>query len=148
MRAYEDIVRILSRIESTESMYATITVEDLPHLQRLIHDDEPWLAARAVFAASRLRDRKANELVLDGARDVRPELRVAAAASAFCLPQALADQLLETLLDDQDVGVRKFSIQAVSASSSDKLKQKLRTLATNDVNHHLRTVAETQARKL
>jgi hypothetical protein len=148
MKTYDDIVRILSTIEPTEDMYAAIALEDLPHLQRLSHDTEPWRAARAVFAASRLRGLAANNLVLGAARDARPELRVAAAASASLLPQNVADQLLEPLLDDHDVGVRKFSVQSVTASSSDKLKQKLRTLATSDVNHPLRAVAELQMRKL
>jgi HEAT repeat protein len=148
MNTYEDVVRILSPIEPTEDMYAAITLEDLPHLQRLSHDPEPWRAARAVFAASRLRGLAANNLVLAATRDPRPELRVAAAASASRLPPAVAEQLLATLLDDHDVGVRKFSIQAIDASSSVALKQKLRTLAANDPNHQLRALAELQARKL
>lgn len=54
--------------------------------------------------------------------------------------------MLEPLIDDHDVGVRKFSIQAISPASSDTLKQKLRALATGD--HPLRSIAELQARKL
>lgn len=69
MKTYEDVVRILSPIEPTEDMYAAITLEDLAHLQRLSHDAEPWRAARAVFAASRLRGLAANNLVIAAARD-------------------------------------------------------------------------------
>lgn len=148
MKTYEEIVRILSAIEPTEDMYAKITHEDLPHLQRLSHDAEPWRAARAVFAASRLQGVGASNLVVAAAADARPELRIAAAASASRLPQVASDQVLSTLLDDHDIGVRKFSIQAIAAGSSDVVKMKLRTLAKSEPDHQIRAIADAHAQKL
>src|SRR5690242_14722585 len=113
-RTTQELAEAISAIEPTEQMYASLTTEDVPGLQELVANAEPWLAARAIFALARLSAAapEASLSVRSAASDPRVEIRVAVAASAALLPNSQGAQLLTALLDDSDVGVRKFSIES------------------------------------
>lgn len=137
---FEQVKELLSRIEAREEMYHQLGPEDLPHLQRLMKDEEAWLAARAVFAAARLPSGEARELLVEAAADPRPQMRIAVATG---LQQAAAsgggaesagfadssDELLESLLQDPDPGVVKYAVRAVSGSASPAVREKLSEIA-------------------
>ncbi len=141
MKTYEEVRTILSDIEPSDDMYSSLDTDDIPHLRQLLQENEPWLASRAVFALSRLPTRDADALLLQAARDQRSEVRVAAAVCSAQLPADVSDQVLDSLIDDQDLGVRKFAVQSITAASSDAIKQKLRRISSADDNEFIKSIA-------
>jgi len=131
----------LSEIEPTESMYRGIGAAEVPLLRQLLEDKEAWVAARAVDALSRIDTPEAHASVAEAARSPRPELRVAAAVNAPKLSLDQCDRVLDVLLDDTNVGVRKFAISSVSERNSLKVKEKLRSIANSDADRMLRQLA-------
>src|SRR5215210_1265089 len=113
----KDLHDRLSAIEPTEEIYSGISEEDVPALEQLLEFEEPWLAARAVYAIGRVGGAQAADLLGKAARDRRPEVRVAVADSAGRVPVEVSDPLLAELLADSDAGVRKFALRAVSDAS-------------------------------
>jgi len=130
----------LSEIEPTERMYEGIGPSEVPVLRQLLDDEEAWLAARAVYALSRINTPEAHAAVAEAAGSPRPELRVAAAVNAPRLPPELSDRVLDLLLDDGNVGVRKFAIKA-SDKNSPRLRGKLESIVTSDPDNVLRQLA-------
>lgn len=122
----------LSAIEPDEHMYEGIEPSEIPLLAQLLNDEEPWMAARAVFALSRIRDPGALTILSQSVTDSRPEIRVALAASTSNLQPTQANDILLTLLADTELGVRKFAIKSVSETHNAVVHTKLRELANQD----------------
>jgi HEAT repeat protein len=122
----------LSMIEPTESMYEGITQADVPLLEELISDREEWLAARAVFALSRVGTPDSLAAVTRAAADPRPPVRVAVAASVSQRPITLPDDVLVQLLRDRDAGVRKFAPLAVKPENGREPRAVLDRVAADD----------------
>src|SRR5258707_3402040 len=106
----EELRRQWSAPEPADGTFSGIGPAELPLLEQLMQDPEPWLAARAVVAASRIADPRALALLQRAAHDPREEVRVALAASVTRVAASDANALLLSLLDDADLGVRKFAI--------------------------------------
>ena len=145
---FDQVAFRLSAIEPNEGMYAGIGPAEIPVLRQLLQDQEPWKAARAVYALSRIDDAEVVPIIRDAASDPRSQVRVAVAASAKHLKPEWANALLTTLLDDADMGVRKFAVQSVSSVHAPAVHEKLRQLRLHDsvpalralTDHHLRSV--------
>jgi HEAT repeat protein len=106
------------------------------------------LAARAVFAASRLADPRALALLRRATTDSRQQVRIAVAASLTRIIPANATDLLLPLLDDADLGVRKFAITSVTAAHDPAVLRKLRDLQARDPVPALRDHAASRLRDL
>jgi len=148
MKTYDDIRNLLSAIEPTEEMYSGLTADDLPQLQSMMSEAEPWLAARAVFAASRLPTSAAHAFLIKASTDHRPQVRVALAASVGQTQHPVADEVLLRLLDDGDMGVKKFAIGAIGSHSSTQLKEKLSSLASQTQDSYIRQLAREKSKLL
>jgi HEAT repeat protein len=122
----------LSAIEPTEEIYSGISEEDVPTLEQLLEFEEPWLAARAVYALGRVGGTTAADALGKAARDRRPEVRVAVADSATRVPAKVSDALLAALLADSDAGVRKFALRAVSEDSGQEPLAQVERMAEED----------------
>jgi HEAT repeat protein len=138
----------LSAVEPDDSTYFGIGPAELPLLEQLLQDPEAWLAARAVFAASRIPDPRAVALLQRAARDPRQEVRVAVAASVERIAPTSANPLLLSLLDDTDHGVRKFAIKSVSGAHDPAVLTKLREVQARDPLPALRDHAASRLRQL
>ena|SRR5215207_3988955 len=138
----------LSVIEPDEHTYDGIGPSEVDLLSQMLDDEEAWLAARAVHALSRINEDKARDAIVTAAGKPRMELRVAAAASADALPPSVSDEVLSRLLDDSQIGVRKFAIKSVSNRNSEAIRERIRQIATTDPNARLRQIAETKARSV
>src|SRR5438874_199410 len=95
-----DLRRQLSAIEPDEGTFENIGPSEVDLLRELLDDEEPWLAARAVYALVRIDSEGARELLLSAAESPRQEVRVALAAAAERLPLSVSDAILPALLDD------------------------------------------------
>src|SRR4051812_28603135 len=107
----EQLRNRLSDIEPEPGMYAGLGLPEIPLLAQLVQDDEAWMASRAVFALSTVPDPRAVTVVSQAATDPRQEVRVAVAASVGNLEPQNASNILLRLLEDTEVGVRKFAVQ-------------------------------------
>ena len=144
----EELRQQLSAIEPDERTYRGIGSEEVPLLRRLLDDEERWLAARAVFALSRVGSSEAYSALEAAAEDQREEVRVAVAAASTSLPIDTSDALLERLLNDQSSGVRRFAIESVSERNGLRIRTRLQDIASADTDPYLRLLAQQQEARL
>jgi HEAT repeat protein len=144
----EELRSQLSAIEPDEATYSGIGPAELPLLELLARDPEPWMASRAVFAASRVADARAKAILARAASDPRSELRVAAAAATKNLAPAEANSLLLQALNDSDLGVRKFAVQAVAPAHAEPVHARLRELEAEDPAPAIRNAAKSRIAEL
>ncbi|MGK5556839.1 HEAT repeat domain-containing protein [Actinomadura kijaniata] len=136
----------LSTIESDERTYAGIGPEDVEALTALMHDEEGWLAARAVHALSRVDDEAARRAVRSAAESPRLEVAAAAASCAARLPGRESDQVLARLLDDRRPAVRKVAVRSVTDRNAPSLRRRVADLASSDDDRRIRDVAGRRSR--
>jgi HEAT repeat protein len=141
MKTFQEVRSLLSVIESDEKMFSQITEEDIPSLKMLLKDSESWRSARAVFALSRLKHPEAHNLVKNAIKDKRNEVRVAIAVASTLLPIPIAEQILNVLLKDKDMGVKEFAIDSISTNPSKKIKNQLQKLSLSDVSDYIKTIS-------
>jgi HEAT repeat protein len=144
----DQLRRQLSAIEPDDTTFAGIKPSDIPLLEQLLQDNEPWMAARVIFALSRLDDDRAVAAIRKVVADPRPEVRVAVAASAANLHSVQSDRILSALLNDPDVGVRKFAIQSISEKNKAGIRSKLQAIETQDPVSQIREHARQKRREL
>jgi hypothetical protein len=138
----------LSAIEPDEATYEGIDASEVDLLRELLDGEEPWLAARAAHALSRIDSDDARDALLRATNHLRPEVRVTVAASAQALPPAVSDEILSRLLNDSDIGVRKFAIKSTSDQNNDVIKQRLREIAAFEAGTALGQIAEQKVRTI
>jgi HEAT repeat protein len=138
----------LSATEPTEGTYFGIGPAEIPLLEQLLQDQEGWMAARAIYALSRISDTRAVNILSQAVAHPRQEVRVALAACASHLRPEDANGILTKLLTDTDMGVRKFAIKAVSEAHSTAVHAKLRDLETQDQAPWVRELAKSKLREL
>jgi len=136
----------LGQIEPSPRMYEGFEASDVAPLVELLRDDEPWMAARAVHALLRIDVPAAHDALLKALGDERPEVRVALASGAPSAPAAIADTLVATLLGDANVGVRKFAIRAVGASSGPAVRERLEAALRAEPDAALKALASERLR--
>jgi HEAT repeat protein len=117
--------------------------EALPHLRQLAQGDDPMLASKAVYLASLIGTDQSVTIVNEAAAKPDPIVRAAAAGAVRNLDQA-PNQLLNSLLNDRDVGVRKLALRSVEASRPSlppDVATNVRDMSVNDPNPQLRQLA-------
>jgi HEAT repeat protein len=144
----DEMRRKLGDIEPTEAMFDGITASDLPILNELLDDPEPWLAARAVLAIARIPTSSAsirmNQLMVDD----RPEVRTALAMAISYMDPATAKQTIKALLGDVNIGVRKMAIMNVNKSHGAEITRQLEHMMTREEVPMLRTNIEEKVQEL
>jgi hypothetical protein len=141
----EELRTQLSDIEPTEQTYDGIGPAEVGLLRELVGDEEPWLAARAVHALGRVDSDDARQALIEATQDARPEVRVAVAATARSVPPDVSDALLSRLLDDPDVGVRKFAVTSSSERNGLEVRARIKELRQVEPNERVRALASEKA---
>lgn len=144
----DEVRRQLSAIEPDESIYTGLGSSEIPLLQQLLSDPEPWMSARAIFALSRIVDNNAVEVIRNAISDPRPEVRVAIAASAVNLAVTDSNVILAKVLEDQDIGVRKFAVASISTENDPSIHTRLQTIESQDPSSLIREHARLKRREL
>ena len=142
MKSIRKIKTILSDIEAGEGMYAKLNEADIPMITQLMHKAEPWLAARCIYALSRIGGEEANATIMEAAADLRQEVRLAVANASSVLPDTVSNVVLDSLIEDGDIGVRKFAIKSISNAADTRLIEKLHVLSQDSTNEVLKKIAE------
>jgi len=147
-KTLEELRNQLSAIEPDIDMFDGIGPSEIPLLEQLLQDEEAWMASRAIFALSRIPDPKALAILSHEVSDPRPEVKVALAASVKNLKSSDANDILLKLLNDTNIGVRKFAIQAVSPNHNVSVREMLKNLEMQDPIPPIRDSAKDKLREL
>lgn len=140
MKNYNKVKSILSEIEPSEIMYSRISEEDIASLERMLLEQEAWLASRAVFALSRLKSKQAIDILEELANNPRIEVRVALAAATENLPLNISEDILSKLIKDKEIGVRKFAYQKISVKHTPHLIEQLHNAINEENNLPLKEI--------
>jgi HEAT repeat protein len=109
----EQVLNHLDREEPDYGLAAQLGTEALPHLVALLQGDDEARATKAASLAGAIESRESVNVLEIAAADVRPTVRVAAAAATSRLAAPEANRILGALVEDPDAGVRKVALRAV-----------------------------------
>ena len=122
----QDVRAALEPEEPDYQAAAALGPDALPHLEVLVHEDDPMLASKAAYAASLLEGNQGQAVITAAAQHSDSAVRVAAAAAARNLPASDASDVLSGLIADADPGVRKVARASVPGDASQALTDQLR----------------------
>jgi len=149
-RKKERIVNLLSAYEPDYSrITAKLSEKDIPILNELVMQGPVDVAARAIICLGWLSSEKGIPAIEFAAKSDNPILRLTAAHSLGNLSNKPgAWDLICGLLDDNDIGVRKFALKSIGHSKIPHLKEKVVQVSLSDPNEHIRKLAEHVLEKL
>jgi HEAT repeat protein len=136
----EQVLAQLSPDEPNYQQAARLGPDALPHLIRLVQEGDPELASKATYLAGFINVDQSAEVVAQAARSADPVLRVAAAASLSNLSEIPVSPA-NSLLDDQDPGVRRLTLESLQIRRPAGFKAKVRGLAKSDPDTTVRHLA-------
>ncbi|NES82741.1 MAG: HEAT repeat domain-containing protein [Moorea sp. SIO2B7] len=137
---------IIARLQLDEPNYASSAkvfgAEALPILAELVSSEDEKLASRATSLAGFINAPGSREIIELAAQSSNPVIRVSAAGALRRLStptfENLPPQILSSLLDDNDVSVRKLALRAVEVHRPLSVLEKVRELNERDPNPRLR----------
>ena len=123
----EELIKFIDLDEPDyPSIVAKLSLEDIPLLIELSKDPNLAIATKAISCLGMMNAEKAVVGIQAAVVSANPVLRVAAAhalRNSAALPSAV--KLIDKLLDDSDIGVRKFALKAVNHANIKSLKAKV-----------------------
>ena len=106
------------------------------------------MASKATYMASLIEDPHSAEILRRAAGSDRAEVRVAAAGGASNLSPSAASDVLQPLLTDRDVGVRKVALKSVPEEAPSGLPATVQSLSEADSNEAIRELSNRVADRL
>jgi hypothetical protein len=143
----EQVRAHLDRDEPDYPAAAQLGANALPHLAQLVQGTDPMLASKAAYLASLIQSDRSIAVLEQAANSSHNEVRVAAAAGVRNLKQAPIS-LVDTLLKDPYVGVRKVTLRSIEAQPMKGLKVKIEEIAKKDSDGFIRNLASQIANRL
>jgi HEAT repeat protein len=143
--------QVLAEIDSEEPRYDQIRAlgpDALPHLDMLVEADDGLRAAKAAYAASLIGGADSIDLLRKAADHQDPQVRVAAASGLKNAADQAPTEVLESLLADEDAGVRKMAVGTAGDLNRADLRDKVAGIAADDPEEFLRTAASDVARDI
>jgi len=141
MGTMQQIRAILDSDEPDYALAAQLGPDALPHIETLVKDVDPMLASKAAYLAGLIQDNRSTTVLKVAAQSKYPEVRIAAAAGARHLSTQAASDVLITLLEDQDPGVRKIALKSAPIDAPLALRKKIESLTTKDPENFLRSLS-------
>lgn len=139
----EDVRAALLPDEVDYASAARLGPESLPHLRQLVQGDDPMLAAKAAYLASMIAAPGQEDVLQEAGRSRDATVRLAAATALGRLRPEAAERLASSLLEDEDLGVRKHAVLAAAAfSDRGEVARRLRRVQEEDPSDSLRKLAE------
>jgi hypothetical protein len=135
------VVALLNPDEMNHRAAARHGAQLLPHLRTIVAGSNVALAARAAVLAGHIDDPGTPGVLAVAARHASPVVRVAAANAMRAVRRPAVVATLLRLLDDRDIGVRKFAIKASVQQRDPRLQAKVATLGAGDPSPALRQIA-------
>jgi len=142
MVTMEDVRRAIDPDEPDyEGAVEELGSEALPFLAELSRNEDAMLASKAVSLAGLIGGDDAIPIVEGAAEAELPEVRIVAATAAGRLGNRGEDALVR-LLDDEDVGVRKYALRAVPDTVPKRVRDVLERMSTSDADPSVRRRVE------
>ncbi len=140
-------VEIIKMIDLDEPDYEQIlkklNPDDVPILTALTNDPNVAIAVKAISCLGLMNSDKAVAGIQVAVLHPNPVLRVAAAhalRNATAVPAAV--QMIDHLLDDNDIGVRKFALKTVSHANISSLKNKVQAMNIKENTEAMKTLSQ------
>ncbi|MED3025640.1 MULTISPECIES: HEAT repeat domain-containing protein [Bacillus cereus group] len=144
----EKIIELLNRDEPDYAAAADLGPESIPILLDLTKNGGKEIAPRAVYTASLIQYEKTNQVLEEGASSSIPDVRVATAAAFKNFnQQSMGDvdsNILTSLLQDEDAGVRKVTLSTISQNqiNNTTVRSGVEKLVNQEENKQVRALAE------
>ena len=146
----EELVRLINLDEPDyPRIVQQLTKDDVPLLTQLAQDPNPGLATKAISCLGLMNEETAVAGLQAAVANADPVYRIAAAhALRNVASSPVGVRLLGKLLDDQDVGVRKFALKSVDVGNISSLKEQVRQVNLREQNVDLKTLSQDLLQKL
>src|SRR5262245_30568446 len=135
---------VLAHLGHEEPNYAhsaaTLGPDAVPHLMRVVEDQDAGIAAQATYLAGWINSNDSLAVIERAARSRHTVVRVAAAGSLRLL-SSIPPVLAIHLLNDEIVGVRKLALKSLAVHRPAGVRDKVQEVANNDPNLELRRLA-------
>jgi HEAT repeat protein len=153
MKKIKEIIQILSADEPDYSSIASKLVEeDYEAINKLTKNRSTTIAARAIICLGYRGAEKSMDAIVSAAKNNNPVLRLAAAQALSKMKgvssSPYAVKLLDDLLDDKDIGVKKFALKATGNVSIPTLKKKIKKVSESDQNNNIKKLAQSVLEQL
>ena len=113
----------------------------IPFLMELVQGGDLGLASKATYLASLIKSKQSADVLEAAAARDEPVVRVAAASCIRNLSQTRAEHMLDRMIDDPDVGIRKVALTSAVNLTSPKVAAKLQQMAETDPEPFVRELA-------
>jgi HEAT repeat protein len=137
----KQVLAALDREEPDYHLATRLGPEALPHLLHLVEEGSPGIASKAIYLAGFINTDQSEAVIEMAAHSPDPALRVAAAGALGSLKK-VSSRLIIDLLEDPDVGVRKFALKAIEVHRPTDVRAKVQEIADKDPNMMLRQLAK------
>jgi HEAT repeat protein len=144
----EQVRAFLDPEEPDYQQAAQLGTEALPHLEELVEETDALLASKAAYMASLIEDPHSADILRRAAASDRAEVRAAAAGGASNLSPSAASNVLQPLLTDRDVSVRKVALKSVPEEAPSGLRATVQSLSEADSNPAIRELSNRVAARL
>lgn len=144
------IKKVRAHLDPEEPDYAAaaqLGAGAMPHLKQLVQGSDAMLASKAAYLASMIQSDESGAVLQQAASSSHITVRIAAAAGIRNLRQAPMS-LVENLLKDGDMGVRKVTLNSIKARPIKNVKIKVDNIAQNDSEVFLRNLATEISKRL
>jgi len=137
----EQVRAVLDSEEPNYVQGAQLGLDALPYLESLVTGADPMLASKATYLASLIRGEQSVRILQEAARSESLVVRVAAAGAVRNLDESVASDILFSLVDDQNIGVRKVALESVPANVTPSLRDKIQDLTQTESNVEIRNLS-------
>lgn len=146
----EELIKMINLDEPDyERIVSRLTKDDIPLLTELSKDQNPAIATKAISCLGLMQTDKALSGLQDASKHPDPVIRIAAAQALRNMSKVpAAVNLLGSMLDDGDIGVRKFALKSVEHANISTLKEKVQKMSQHENNEHLKNLSGEVLQKL
>lgn len=146
----EELIKMINLDEPDyQAIVSKLSADDIPLLIELTKHENPAIATKAISVLGLMKSEQALQGLNDAVSHPDPVRRIAAAHSLRNLATVRGStQMLEKLLDDHDMGVRKFALKTVEAAKISSLKEKVKAINLKEVNPEIKALGENVFKKL
>jgi len=116
-------------------------VAALPHLRKIVEEDDMLMAAKAAYLAGLLDAKGSFEVIETASKSRKPAVRAAAAAAAGKLTATNPAPLLKRLLRSKAPAVRRWALRSTRTPDAETLRPQLVSIKDHDEAMDLRKSA-------
>lgn len=146
----EELIKMINLDEPDyQAIVSKLSADDIPILVELTKHENPAIATKAISVLGQMKSDKALQGLSDAVNHPDPVRRIAAAHSLRNLATLPGStKMLEKLLDDTDIGVRKFALKTVEVAKVSSLREKVKAMNLKEVNPEIKALGENVFKKL